>query len=239
MSEIKTESILNIYWVRLPEEIDLSAWESRLGLLNKEERTVYDRYLTDQKKLEFLVGRLLLKSLIGRRLAIEPERVAFVKNPYGKLYLHPKFNNETGNEPIYFNLSHSKRIVACVISSLEEAGIDVESMSPSPPLDVMPVVFVHSERNLIEAESSLAKKREAFYTVWTRKEAVMKAVGKGFSHPPLSFSVPVYDERAADEYYLYYTFRPVNDEIISIAASRKAGIEIKIECREVHDLEAF
>ena len=82
-------------------------------------------------------------------------------------------------DPIFFNLSHSKRIVTCVISSIDEAGIDVEGINKNP-LELMPVVFVYQEQMLIEAELTFAKKVEAFYRVWTRKEAVMKAAGKGF-----------------------------------------------------------
>lgn len=229
---MKVKSTLNVYWVQIPEEIDLSEWIYDLDLLDKEERTIYERYLVDQKKIEFYSGRLLLKKMLGQRLGIQPERVAFEKNPFGKLYLHPKYINEMGIDPIFFNLSHSKRIVTCVISSFDEAGIDVEDMTQNP-LEVMPVVFVSQERMVIEAEISYANKVEAFYRVWTRKEAVMKAVGKGFSLSPLSFAVPVHGERVMDEKYLYYTFRPINGEIISIAVRREGETEIDFECKEV------
>lgn len=229
---MKVKSTLNVYWVQIPEEINLSEWIYDLDLLDQEERTVYERYLVDQKKIEFYSGRLLLKKMLGQRLGIQPERVAFEKNPFGKLYLHPKCVNETGIDPLFFNLSHSKRIVTCVISSFDEAGIDVEGLTQNPP-DIMPVVFVPQEQMLIEAEISFAKKVEAFYRVWTRKEAVMKAVGKGFSLPPLSFAVPVHGERVMDENYFYYTFHPINGEIISIAVRREDEIEIHFECKEV------
>ena len=39
-----------------------------LGLSDKEERTIYERYLVDQKKIEFYTGRLLLKKIIGQML---------------------------------------------------------------------------------------------------------------------------------------------------------------------------
>nr|WP_275583380.1 4'-phosphopantetheinyl transferase superfamily protein [Bacillus pakistanensis] len=158
--------------------------------------------------------------------------VAFEKNQYGKLYLHPKYVDEIRKEPLFFNLSHSKRIVTCVISSFNEVGIDVESMTKNP-LDVMPIVFVSQEQMLVEAEKSSDKKVEAFYRVWTRKEAVMKAVGKGFSLPPLSFVVPVHGERIMDENYLYYTFHPINGEIISIAVRREGEKVIDFQCKEI------
>ncbi|MCA0756967.1 4'-phosphopantetheinyl transferase superfamily protein [Paenibacillus sp. N4] len=235
---MKVKSTLNVYWVQIPEEICLSEWINDLDLLDKEERTTYERYLVDQKKIEFYTGRLLLKKLLGQRLGIQPERVTFEKNPFGKLYLHSKLVQEMGIDPIFFNLSHSKRVVACVVSSFDEAGIDVEGITQNP-LDIMPVVFVPQEQMLIEAENTFAEKVEAFYRVWTRKEAVMKAVGKGFSHPPLSFAVPVHGERVMDEDYHYYTFRPINGEIISVAVRREDGIEIDFECREASFLKVI
>ncbi|MFC5648727.1 4'-phosphopantetheinyl transferase family protein [Paenibacillus solisilvae] len=225
----KAESTLNIYWVQLPENINLSEWIDDLSLLDNEERTIYERYLVDHKKIEFYTGRLLLKKILGQMLGIQPEKIAFKKNPFGKLYLHPNCVNEA---PIFFNLSHSKRIVACVISSIDEAGIDVEGINKNP-LELMPVVFVSQEQMLIEAEITIAKKVEAFYRVWTRKEAVMKAVGKGFSLPPLSFAVPVHGERIMDENYHYYTFHPMDGEIISIAVGREDEAEVDFECKEV------
>ncbi|MBD2871899.1 4'-phosphopantetheinyl transferase family protein [Paenibacillus arenilitoris] len=229
---MKVKSILNVYWVQIPEEISLSDWIDDFDLLDKEERTIYERYRVDYKKIEFYTGRLLLKKLLGQRLEIQPEKVAFEKNPFGKLYLHPKHVKERGIDPLFFNLSHSKRMVTCVISSIDEAGIDVEGITQNP-LDVMKVVFVPRERMLIEGEISHAKKVEAFYRVWTRKEAVMKAVGKGFSLSPLSFAVPVHGERVMDEHYHYYTFQPIHGEIISIAVRREDEVEIEFECNEV------
>ena len=228
----KAESTLNIYWVQIPENINLSEWIDDLDILDKEERTIYERYLVDQKKIEFYTGRLLLKKILGQMLSIQPEKIAFKKNPFGKLYLHPKCVNETGTEPIFFNLSHSKRIVACVISPFDEAGIDVEGIDKNP-LELMPVFFVSQEQILIEAEITFAKKIEAFYKVWTRKEAVMKAVGKGFSLPPLSFAVPVHGERIRDDNYHYYTFHPIVGEIISIAVRREDEAGGDFECKEV------
>ncbi|MBM7584494.1 4'-phosphopantetheinyl transferase [Bacillus pakistanensis] len=232
VNEMKVESTLNVYWVQIPEEINLSEWIFDLDILDKEERTIYRRYLVNQKKVEFYTGRLLLKKLLGQMLEIQPEMVAFEKNQYGKLYLHPKYVDEIRKEPLFFNLSHSKRIVTCVISSFNEVGIDVESMTKNP-LDVMPIVFVSQEQMLVEAEKSSDKKVEAFYRVWTRKEAVMKAVGKGFSLPPLSFVVPVHGERIMDENYLYYTFHPINGEIISIAVRREGEKVIDFQCKEI------
>ncbi|SFJ55773.1 4'-phosphopantetheinyl transferase [Paenibacillus sp. UNC496MF] len=232
MNARQAGSTLHVYWVQLPENINLSEWIDDLGLLDTEERTTYDRYLVDQKKIEFYTGRLLLKKILGQMLRIQPEKIAFNKNPFGKLYLHPRCVNEAGTNPIFFNLSHSKRMVTCVLSSFNEAGIDVEGMNKNP-LELMPVVFVAKERLLIEAELTFDKKVEAFYRVWTRKEAVMKAVGKGFSLPPLSFAVPVHGERIKDENYHYYTFQPIDGEIISIAVRRTEEAEVDFDCKEV------
>lgn len=49
--------------------------------------------------------------------------------------------------------------------------------------------FSNSEKEFIR-KISADKRREAFFRIWTRKEAVLKALGKGVSFPMQKVNVP-------------------------------------------------
>ena len=56
-------------------------------ILDDDELEVFRNYKVAFKKAEFLVGRALTKLLLSKCLEIEPEKIHFIKNNYGKLYL--------------------------------------------------------------------------------------------------------------------------------------------------------
>lgn len=82
----------------------------------------------------------------------------------GKLYL-------TDFKGVYFNLSHSGTMVACVVCK-NECGIDIESERKENPA-IADKYFTDREKKL------LSEKRYNFTQIWVRKEAVAKADGRG------------------------------------------------------------
>ncbi|SFT01882.1 4'-phosphopantetheinyl transferase family protein [Marininema halotolerans] len=188
--------LIEVSYVKLPL-IPIQDLIPYLSLLTDEEKGVFHRYKVDHKKVEFLLGRLLLKSALSSRLGIHPEEITFCKNEYGKLFL-----TKNSQPSVHFNLSHTHGLLACAVTTECEVGIDVEG-THEDHLGVMKTVFVENEISYIQQQRSDEEKQKAFYRIWTRKEAVMKAIGKGFSLPPLSFSVPT--ETDADSRFFFYT----------------------------------
>jgi 4'-phosphopantetheinyl transferase len=76
-----------------------------------------------------------------------------------------------------FNLSHATNTVAVVFSPQGPVGTDIESMhrSPTNPWAVAKKVFTEQERRELESGE------RDFLSLWTRKEAVLKAMGSGFT----------------------------------------------------------
>ncbi|MGX5597786.1 4'-phosphopantetheinyl transferase family protein [Bacillus cereus] len=183
--------------------------KDRLDLLNAEERATYARYKVDFKKVEFLVGRCLLKLVLSQFLQMQPSDISFSKNKYGKLFL------KNLSSSLYFNLSHTDGMVVCAVSVDGEVGIDVEKTFVDR-CEVMRHVYVPKEIEWVNNQRDKTAKLKAFYVLWTRKEAVMKAVGKGFSLPPLSFTVPFDETWARDHEFDYYTIEPLPGYIITV-----------------------
>ncbi|WP_340701564.1 4'-phosphopantetheinyl transferase family protein [Brevibacillus borstelensis] len=227
------EKRVEIYWLHVDEEMQPAHLKSCLEVLDQEERTVYERYLVDFKKVEFLLGRMLLKSMIGQKRGVLPEEVRFIKNEYGKLFLDSRHVAGSIKRPLFFNLSHSGRMLVCAFSEIEKTGIDVEAVKKDCCFEVMRTVFVPEEIAYVEQQETPSMKREAFYQLWTRKEAVMKALGKGFSLPPLSFSVPLARGRVDEQPFSYYTCAPLEGYMVSAAVEREEGADIRYEVQKV------
>lgn len=76
-----------------------------------------------------------------------------------------------------FNISHSGNLVACALSQHTKIGLDIEKIKPYRDSHLH-AFFNEEERLLIaEAKDSL----DTFYDLWTRKEAVLKADGRGLT----------------------------------------------------------
>ncbi|MEJ8546678.1 4'-phosphopantetheinyl transferase family protein [Brevibacillus borstelensis] len=224
---------VEIYWLHVDEEVQPAELKSCMEVLDQEEKAVYESYRVDFKKVEFLVGRMLLKRIIGQKLGIFPKEVRFIKNEYGKLFLDSGNLAGSIKRPLFFNLSHSDRMLVCAFSEIEKTGIDVEAVKKDCCFEVMRSVFVPKEIAFVKQQGTPSMKREAFYRLWTRKEAVMKALGKGFSLQPLSFSVPLAGGRVEVQPFSYYTFAPLEGYMVSAAIESEEGEEILYEVQKV------
>lgn len=228
---------LDVIWVPVEAQTAPASLEHKLSLLDAEERTVYERYRVDFKKIEFLTGRVLLKTLLGQQLGLPPEQIRFVKNDYGKLFLHPDLTDRSPR-PLFFNLTHTDRLIACVISPCDGAGIDVERTTRAP-LEVMSSVFVPEEIAWVEGQATEQAKREAFFLLWTRKEAVMKAEGMGFSLSPLTFTVPFDFARATEAKYEHFTWRLEPELLCSVTVKREGAEPPECRVRRLELTELF
>lgn len=204
---------------------------TRIDILDDKEQQVFHRYLVDFKKAEFLLGRLLLKTQLAERLGISPQEIRFDKNKYGKLFLPDNYYKKY-QEKVFFNLSHTNKMIVCAFTTLGEVGVDVEYTSKDH-LKVMPNMYVEHEIAHVKAEQSQAEQFRAFYMLWTRKEAYIKARGMGFSLPPLTFTVPLKFGQAALKEWEYFTFQPIDDYLISTAIEKLFEVEISYHIQKL------
>jgi len=82
---------------------------------------------------------------------------------------------------IDFNISHSGNMVVCCVTDSGQIGIDIEQIKEIDLVDYTDY-FTPNEWSII---NDYTNRFEGFYDFWTRKEAVLKAIGTGF-HTPLS-----------------------------------------------------
>lgn len=116
-------------------------------------------------------------SLLGKLLLIEGLKAFNLYLPITDLAVSPYGKPYIKGSPVNFNISHSGRCVACVISSETAIGLDVEEKK-----DVNINDF-ESVWNPIEWIDICNGDLNVFYNYWTRKEAIAKADGRGLSIP--------------------------------------------------------
>jgi 4'-phosphopantetheinyl transferase len=119
----------------------------------------------------------MLRRLLGERLHIPPQHLVFEASYYGK----PRLTNATA--PIGFNLSHSGDRAAIAITSGAPVGIDIEQIRPLDDWAAITARFFSQRENQWLHALPLAEQLTGFYRLWTLKEAVLKADGRGLSFP--------------------------------------------------------
>ena len=165
-----------LWWVR-PE--DFQASPAALALLNAEERQQQQRYIPPAKQHEYLVTRVLVRSVLGEALGIAPEALQFVANEWGRPALAPG----STTTPIYFNISHTDGLVVCLVSTEYELGVDTELLSRAQSLLAMAAdVFAPKELSDLAALAEDEQMLRAVH-LWTLKESYIKARGMGLALP--------------------------------------------------------
>ena len=139
-------------------------------------RSKLDAFKFDIDKQHYLLGKILL--LQGMQA---------VGNTNCRLEdLHyTEFNKPYFSNGFHFNISHSGNYVLCVISDHYEVGIDIEEIK-SININEFSDCFTQNEWDCIRNSDTILS---SFYTYWTRKEAIMKADGRGMHIPLMSFEV--------------------------------------------------
>lgn len=143
------------------------------------ERGRAERYQSLDRRRAFITGRTLLRNLLfdgdrGGRVDLDLD-LHF--NEYGKPLAHGG---------VHFNLSHTTGYSGLAIDPLSPIGFDVESSGRPHDFRELVRMFAHpAEAQLLHAAPD-AVLAPLFLRCWTRKEALLKALGYGLSCPPSS-----------------------------------------------------
>ncbi len=167
---------------------NINDWDDLSGLefLSDERKRRVERYMQPKDKVRCLVGGLLLYYALGHNT---PPMYA----EYGK----PYFENER-----CFNISHSGDYVVLALSDYT-LGVDIEKVKPYSA-NVAEKCFTPPELDWLSENND----DKSFYKIWSAKESIMKATGRGFHLSPISFQVlPIKDGPHiinTEKWYLYW-----------------------------------
>jgi 4'-phosphopantetheinyl transferase len=149
----------------------------------------------DRAREQYVVARLLLRTVLSSMApGVKPSTWDFDTNAHGKPHI---IGPECGQH-IRFNLSHTDGLVALAVCEGGEVGVDVENVQDDLDLSSLAAqVFSPMEREIFEHLKEPAKRQDYFYSIWTLKEAYVKAEGTGLAVSLDSFSFSLEGEASA------------------------------------------
>ncbi len=154
-----------------------------LAWLSADEQARAARFHFDRHRRAFVLGRAVLRALLGSVLKMPPAEIRFCYGPKGK----PGLADSRG--PLRFNSSNSGNLAAYAFTAGSDLGIDVEALRPIPEMERIAARFFAPEEASELLSLPESDRTQAFFNCWTRKEAYIKAVGDGMSIPLGSFRV--------------------------------------------------
>jgi len=154
----------------LTEEVEQKkCWE----MLNEGEREKAMTFLRPELQQKYIKTRGILRKVLSSYLNIEPQQIQIKVGQYGKPYLD--------EYPFHFNLSHSKNKFVIAVSNCSEVGVDIEEARKRTNLAGLVDKCFSQQEQLFWHSLSEQQKIPVFYCFWVRKEAFVKAVGRGIA----------------------------------------------------------
>jgi 4'-phosphopantetheinyl transferase len=161
-----------------------------LPLLSTEERQRADAFLLPAPRKQFIFARAALRTVLARYLGSPPEACRFETNRWGKPSLSPASD-------LRFNLSHAGDQALIAVARGFDIGVDIERHRPLEDIAAMARMVMCAHEFSFWAALPIAEQTTSFYRVWTCKEAVSKAIGRGLSVDFPGLQVELLPGRAA------------------------------------------
>lgn len=158
------KSAINIFRINVNEYFNqiCNVYESNLSYTEIEKAF---RFFRENDRKRYIVSKYALRNILSEFLLISPAKICIYKSE----------NKKPAVSGIEFNVTHSKNYILIGTSPFK-IGIDIEHIDHHFNYhDITSSSFSPEELKLISNENTSS----SFYSIWTRKEAVLKASGEG------------------------------------------------------------
>ena len=216
-------------WLAFYDEINderlLSAYRQ---LLSDAEREQEPRFYFARDRRRYLVTRALVRTVLSRYGAIQPEEWIFSANAYGR----PDIANEQAKDAgLSFNISHTHSLIVLGITKGRALGVDVENFQArTPAIDIADHYFTPQEVAALAAVPP-SQQHYRFFEYWTFKESYIKARGMGLSLPLDKFSFHYPDDHSVEiaidsdladdpQRWQFWQLRPRPEYLVAVCAER-------------------
>ncbi len=159
-------------WLDDPHSL---TYQSRFDLLNAEEKRRYRELREPRTGTAFLAAHVLCRMVLSLYANVDAKAWVFEAGQFGK----PRIVRPEAGRDLHFNITHTRRLVICIVTRAGEIGVDAEDMSRCIEVDSVGRTIYANE----EAPSAANQPGHLFET-WVLKEAYLKAIGTGLSREP-------------------------------------------------------
>ena len=162
-------------------------------LLSDEEKERSERFKFYKHRKAFIASHGFLHTVLSYYINTPANEIKFSQGKQGK----PSILDELNPEKIQFNLSHSNNMAILAVCREHSLGVDIEyAQRKTDWSGISKRFFTQSEQQQFFKLNENAQK-DAFFQIWTRKEAHMKVTGLGLSLSPSQFEISVPPAAAA------------------------------------------
>lgn len=176
---------VDIYRIRL--DIPETRWAELTAQLTEPERARADRFLPANKRREFTITRAALRRILSQTLNEQACRISIIHQQQGK----PCLDGSKHGHEIRFSVSHSHDVALVAVARNRDIGIDVEKIRDDIEHETLAQRFFSESEFTALRHYDGCERLRAFFAVWTRKEAVVKAQGGGIALGLKQFDVSV------------------------------------------------
>ena len=202
------------------------------ALLDDTERQRRSRFVFERSRDEFLVAHALVRLALQRHGNHPAHSWRFVTDEHGRPFVE---GPATASE-MHFNLSHTRGLVACVVSDTKLCGVDVEEHRHTSDLVQLAQRFFSAAEAADIADCHVDQRTDRFFSYWTLKESYIKARGLGLALDLGSFSfelgsevavscVPGFDLAGAS--WQFRLTRPTSRHHLAVAVDA-AGCDVEL-----------
>ena len=173
-------------WFRATDALDEGAIAAAASVLSDEEREQYRRFHFARDARDYAAAHALLRHTLSLSGDRTPAQWQFAKTDAGKPFLLGARADRAS-----FSLSHTRGMVACAVTSGAEVGVDVECVDRDLDGEEIAARFFAPVEAAQLMDVKGDARRDRFFDLWTLKEALVKALGRGMavSLSSLAFTV--------------------------------------------------
>jgi len=167
---------VHVWAVHLDPDPDALARLAKI--LSTEEQARASRFRFERHRHRFIIARGVLRWLLAKYSDCPPEQLDFGYGPNGK----PALAGELAESALFFNLAHSEDLALIAVTQLGQIGVDVEQIRAMTDANELVERFFSPRESALFHTLPANQKDTAFFNLWTRKEAWLKATGEGIAH---------------------------------------------------------
>jgi 4'-phosphopantetheinyl transferase len=149
------------------------ATADQLGILCREERARAAQFAFERDRARFIQAHGIVRRILAGYCDTDPATLSFARNRHGK----PALARRGTGPNLQFSVSHTGDCCMLALRLDHAIGIDIEKLRELPQAAAIAQSYFTAAESAVLAALQGTAQRDAFFLLWTHKEAAVKALG--------------------------------------------------------------